>query len=94
VPCGLVALRIARITHALGGTWTNTPKPTPAQLTTLRNLQSDLSPVLESIDTIPDQTDDPALTQAAERVHDALRELLAEMAVVIYRGKRTSLRDR
>ena len=54
----------------------------------LRHLQSELGPVLANIDVIPNQTDDPALVQAAERVHDALHELLAEMAVVIYRARR------
>jgi hypothetical protein len=86
VPCGLVAIRIARLFE----TWGDTPKPSPAQLTALRHLQGDLGPVLASIDVIPSQTDDPALIQAAERVHDALRELLAEMAVVIYRARRRS----
>jgi hypothetical protein len=68
--------------------WGNTPKPNPAQLTVLRHLQSELGPVLADIDVIPNQTDDPALIQAAVRVHDALYELLAEMAVVIYRARR------
>jgi len=85
-PPGLLAVRIARIFQW----WDDTPRPSPAQLTALRHLQSDLGPVLASIDVIPNQTDDPALIQAAERVHDALRELLAEMAVVIYRSKRRS----
>lgn len=84
--CGLVAIRIARMFEK----WGDTPKPSPAQLTALRHLQADLGPVLASIDVVPDQTDDPALIQAAERVHDALRELLAEMAVVIYRARRRS----
>jgi hypothetical protein len=84
VPCGLVAIGIARVFQR----WSDTPKPSPAQLTALRHLQSDLGPVLASVDVIPDQTDDPALIQAAERVHDALRELLAEMAVVIHRARR------
>ena len=83
---GLVAVRIARMFQR----WGDTPKPSPAQLTALRHLQSDLGPVLANIDAIPDQTDDPALIQAAERVDDALRELLAEMAVVIYRARRRS----
>jgi hypothetical protein len=86
VTCGLGAIRIARMFE----TWGDTPKPSPAQLTALRHLQSDLGPVLASIDVIPSQTDDPALIQAAERVHEALRELLAEMAVVIYRARRRS----
>jgi hypothetical protein len=43
-----------------------------------------LAPFLTRIDVIPDQTDDPVLNAAAERVHDALRGLLAEIAVVIY----------
>jgi hypothetical protein len=86
VPCGLVAIGIARMFQR----WGDTPKPSPAQLTALRHLQSDLGPVLASIDVIPNQTDDPPLIQAAERVHDALRELLAEMAVVIYRARRRS----
>jgi hypothetical protein len=86
VPCGLVAIGIARMFQR----WGDTPKPSPAQLTALRHLQSDLGPVLASIDVIPNQTDDPALIQAAERVHDALHELLAEMAVVIYRARRRS----
>jgi hypothetical protein len=84
--CGLVAIRIARMFEG----WADTPKPSPAQLTALRHLRSDLGPVLASIDVIPSQTDDPALIQAAERVDDALRGLLAEMAVVIYRAKRRS----
>jgi hypothetical protein len=86
VPRGPVAIGIARMFQG----WGDTPKPSPAQLTALRHLQSDLGPVLASIDVIPNQTDDPALIQAAERVHDALRELLAEMAVVIYRARRRS----
>jgi hypothetical protein len=94
VPCGLVAIHIARMAHRWSKTWSetwgDTPKPTPAQLTRLRNLQSDLGPFLASIDAIPYQTDDPALTEAAERVHDALSALLAEMAVVIYRAKQGS----
>jgi hypothetical protein len=90
VAFGLVALHIARMAHALSETWGDAPKPSPAQLTTLRNLQSELSPVLARIDALPDQTDDPALAEAAERAHDALRALLAEMAVVIYRAKRAS----
>jgi hypothetical protein len=89
VPCGLVAVRIARMFQR----WGDTPKPSPAQLTALRHLQSDLGPVLANIDAIPDQTDDPALIQAAERVHDALRGLLAEMAVVIYRARRPRSAD-
>jgi hypothetical protein len=83
VPSGLVAIPIARMFES----WGDTPKPSPAQLTALRHLQSDLGPVLASIDVIPSQTDDAALIRAAERVHDALRELLAEMAVVIYRAR-------
>jgi hypothetical protein len=62
-------------------------KPTPAQLTTLRHLLSDLAPFLNRIDGIPYQTDDPVLNAAAERVHDALRGLLAEIAVVIYNAR-------
>lgn len=65
----------------------NAPKPRPAQLTALRHLQSELGPVLANIDVIPNQTDDPALIKAAVRVHDALHDLLAEMAVVIYRAR-------
>jgi hypothetical protein len=84
VPCGLVAIGIARMFHR----WGETPKPTAAQLTTLRHLQSDLAPLLASLDVIPSQTDDPALIQAAQRAHDALSELLAEMAVVIHRARR------
>jgi hypothetical protein len=68
--------------------WGNTPVPSPAQLTALRQLQSELGPALANIDVIPDQTNDPVLIQAAERVHDALHELLAEMALVIYRARR------
>jgi hypothetical protein len=86
MPCGLVAIGIARMAQR----WGDTPRPGPAQLTRLRNLQSDLGPLLDSIDVIPSRTDDPALIQAAERVHDALSELLAEMAVVIYRARRRS----
>jgi hypothetical protein len=82
VPFGLVATGIARMLR-----WGDTPKPTAAQLTTLRHLQSDLGPLLASLDVIPNQTDDPALVQAAERAHEALRALLAEMAVVIHRAK-------
>ena len=84
VPCALVAIGIARMFQR----WDDTPKPSPAQLTALRHLQSDLGPALANIDVIPNQTDDPALIQAAERAHDALRELLAEMAVVIHRTRR------
>jgi hypothetical protein len=86
VPCGLVAIGIARMAQR----WGDTPRPSPAQLTRLRHVQSDLGPLLASIEEIPGQTDDPALIQAAERVHDALRELLAEIAVVIYRARRRS----
>jgi hypothetical protein len=68
--------------------WDDTPTPTAAQLTALRHLQSDLSPLLAGLDVIPDQTDDPALVQAADRAHEALSALLAEMAVVIHRAKR------
>jgi hypothetical protein len=68
--------------------WSDTPTPTAAQLTALRHLQSDLSPLLASLDAIPDRTDDPALVQAADRAHEALSALLAEMAVVIHRAKR------
>ena len=46
--------------------------------------KNDLAPFLTRIDVIPDQTDDPVLNAAAERVHDALCALLAEIAVVIY----------
>jgi hypothetical protein len=83
VPGGLVALGIVRMSQV----WGNMPKPSPAQLTALRHLQDELGPVLANIDVIPNQTDDPALIQAAERVHDAMHELLAEMAVVIYRAR-------
>jgi hypothetical protein len=83
-PHGLIASGIARMFQ----TWSDTPKPSAAQLTALRHLQSDLGPVLASLDVIPDQTNDPALIQAAERVDDALRELLAEIAVVIHRARR------
>jgi hypothetical protein len=85
-PRGLIAIGIARMFQR----WSDMPKPSAAQLTALRHLQSDLGPVLASIDVIPNQTHDPALIQAAERVHDALRELLAEMAMVIYRARRRS----
>src|SRR5882757_8727138 len=85
-PRGLIAIGIARMFES----WSDTPKPSAAQLTALRHLQSDLGPVLASIDVIPDKTNDPALIQAAERVHEALRELLAEMAVVIHRARRRS----
>jgi hypothetical protein len=68
--------------------WGDTPTPSAAQLTVLRHLQSDLSPLLASLDVIPNQTDDPALAQAADRAHEALSALLAEMAVVIHRAKR------
>ena len=87
MPCGLVAIGIARMFQR----WGDTPKTSPAQLTALRHLQSDLGPVLARIDAIPSQTDDPALNQAAERVHDALRELLAETADVIKRARRRSI---
>jgi hypothetical protein len=86
MPCGLVAIGMALMFHK----WGDAPKPSPAQLTALRHLHSDLGPALTSIDAIPNHTEDPALLQAAERVHDALRELLAEMAVVIYRARRRS----
>ena len=85
-PRGPVAVGIARMFQV----WGDTPKPSAAQLTALRHLQSDLGPALTSIDAIPNQTDDPALIQAAERVHDALRGLLVEVAVVIHRAKRQS----
>jgi hypothetical protein len=81
---GRIATGIARMLQS----WSDAPKPSAAQLTALRHLQSDLGPVLANVDVIQNQTDDPALIQAAERVHDALRELLAEMAVVIYRARR------
>jgi hypothetical protein len=84
VPCSLVAIGIARLFQS----WGDTPKPSPAQLTALRHLQSDLGPALANIDLIPDQTDDPALIQAAGRAHDALGELLAEMAAVSRRTRR------
>jgi hypothetical protein len=83
VPRGLVASGLARMFQG----WGDTPQPSAAQLTALRHLQSDLGPVLTSIDVIPNQTDDPALIQAAERVHDALRGLLVEMALVIHRAR-------
>jgi hypothetical protein len=86
VPCDLVAIDVVRMFQI----WGDNPKPRPAQLIALRNLQSELGPVLANIDVIPNQTDDPALIRAAERVHDALHELLAEMAVVIYRARRRS----
>jgi hypothetical protein len=86
VPGGLVGRDIARVAQNLG----DTTKPEPEQVTALRHLQTDLDPVLASIDVIPSHTDDPALIQAAARVHDALRELLAEMAVVIYGERRRS----
>lgn len=84
MPFGLVLTGLARMFHS----WSDTPQPTVAQLTTLRHLQSDLSPLLGSLEVIPDQTDDPALVQAAERAHEAVSALLAEMAVVIHRAKR------
>jgi len=84
MPFTLVAAGIARMFHS----WGNTPQPTAVQLTALRHLQSDLSPLLASLDAIPDQTSDPALTEAAERAHEALSALLAEMAIVIHRAKR------
>jgi hypothetical protein len=77
---GVVARGIMRMAQRWGGV----AKPTPAQLTTLRHLLSDLAPFLNRIDGIPYQTDDPVLNAAAERVHDALRGLLAEIAVMIY----------
>jgi hypothetical protein len=46
-----------------------------------------LAPFLTRIDVIPNQTDDPVLRAAAERVHDALRALLTEIAVVIYKKR-------
>jgi hypothetical protein len=44
-----------------------------------------LAPFLTRIDVIPDQTDNPVLNAAAERVQGALRELMTEIAVVIYK---------
>ena len=85
-PRGPVAIGLARMFQG----WGDTPKPSAAQLTALRHLRSDLSPVLDSIDAIPTQTDDPALIQAAERVHEALSGLLVEMAIIIYRSRRRS----
>ena len=85
-PSGLVAVGLARMFQG----WGDTPRPSAVQLTELRHLQSDLGPALARIDAIPNQTDDPALIQAAERVHDALRGLLVEMAVVIHRARRRS----
>ena len=85
-PRGLVAIGLARMFQG----WEDTPKPSAAQLTALRHLQSDLDPVLASIDAMPNHTNDPALIQAAERVHDALRGLLVEMAVVIHTARRRS----
>jgi hypothetical protein len=61
------------------------PRITPAQLTTLRHLQSDLEPFLTTIETLPSQNRDPVLAEAAQRAHEALSELLAEIAVQIYR---------
>jgi hypothetical protein len=74
-------------TMRLAQTWGGDAKPTPAQLTTLRRLLSDLAPFLDRIDAIPHQTNDAVLNAAAERVDDALRGLLAEIAVVIYKKR-------
>jgi hypothetical protein len=61
VPSGLVAIGIARMAQG----WGDTPRPSPAPLTRLRHVQTDLGPLLASIEEIPSQTDDPALIQAA-----------------------------
>jgi hypothetical protein len=84
MPYGLIGIGIAGMFQTQG----DTPKPTAAQLTALRRSQSDLHPLLAIIGMIPIQTDDPALVQAAERAHEALSALVAEMAVVIHRAKR------
>jgi len=61
------------------------PGITPAQLTALWHLQSDLGPFLTTIEALPSQNRDPVLAEAAQRAHEALSELLAEIAVRIYR---------
>jgi hypothetical protein len=85
-PRGPIAIAIARMFDS----WSATTKPSAVQLTALRHLQSDLRPALACIDGVRDQTSDPALIQAAERAHDALRELLSEMAFVIRGARRRS----
>jgi hypothetical protein len=57
---------------------------------TLQHLQSDLGPFMDAVDAISSQTDDPVLTEAADRVHDSLSALLAEIAVMIYRARQHS----
>jgi hypothetical protein len=82
---------IARSLAFVTRSWSDAPpRITSAQLTALRHLQSDLGPFLTTIETLPAQTHDPVLAEAAERAQEALSELLAEIAIVIYRaGRRT-----
>jgi hypothetical protein len=40
------------------------------------------------IEDLPSQNHDPILAETAERAHEALSELLAEIAVLIYRVRR------
>jgi hypothetical protein len=63
------------------------PRITPAQLTALLHLQSDLGPFLTTIEALPSQYRDPVLAKAAQRAHEALSEMLAQIAVHIYRVK-------
>jgi hypothetical protein len=64
------------------------PELTPAELTALRHLQSDLGPFLTTIEALPSHNRDLLLVEAAQRAHEALSELLAEIAIRIYRVKR------
>ena len=57
-------------------------------LAALTHLQSDLGPFLTTIEALPSQNHDPVLAEAAERAHEALSDLLAEIAVLIYRARR------
>ena len=80
---------IARSLASVTRSWSDAPpRTTPAQLTALRHLQSDLGPFLTKIEALPSQTPDPVLAAAAARAHEGLSELLAEIAIVIYRERR------
>ncbi len=81
----VIARSLARVTRS----WSDAPpRTTPAQLTALRHLQSDLGPFLTTLEALPSRTHDPVLAEAAERAHEALNDLLAEIAIVIYRERR------
>jgi hypothetical protein len=80
---------IARSLACVTRSWSDAPpRMTPTELTALRHLQSDLGPLLTTLEAPPLQTHDPVLAEAAQRAHEALGELLAEIAIVIYRVRR------